>query len=213
MQTLYLFSGLGADKRVFQYIDFSGFDIRFIEWIVPEKEENISQYAQRLTAQIPDKNPILVGLSFGGMMAIEVAKWTNPTKVILIASAKNYQEIPFYYRILGKLTLHKILPIRLFKQANTLSYWFFGAKTEAEKQLLADIFQDTDSHFLAWAIDKILTWENTTIPANLLHIHGTKDQILPICFVKSDIQIENGGHFMTINEAERVSLEIKNALK
>jgi pimeloyl-ACP methyl ester carboxylesterase len=93
---LYIFSGLGADERVFQQLDFSGFSTTFIKWIVPQDTETIENYATRLLDQITTTKPTLIGLSFGGLIAVEVAKQIDTEKVILIASAKTKNEIPFY---------------------------------------------------------------------------------------------------------------------
>ena len=210
MKTIYLFSGLGADHRVFQLLDFDGFKTVFINWISPLQNETIENYALRLTKQIKTPNPILIGLSFGGMMAVEVGKIINTEKIILLASAKTKNEIPFYYRFTGFLNLHELLPANFLKQSNIITNWFFGAKTDFEKKLLRDILRDTDSIFLVWAIDKIARWQNTTLHDNLKHIHGTTDKILPIMFVKPDVKIKSGGHFMTLNKAEEIMSAIKS---
>ena len=67
MKHLFLFSGLGADHRVFQFLDLSGFKVTYIKWLEPLARETMQQYAARLTAQIDVERPVLVGLSFGGM--------------------------------------------------------------------------------------------------------------------------------------------------
>ena len=85
---IYIFSGLGADERVFQKLDFSDFKTTFVKWIIPQDKETIENYSTRLLAQITTKNPTLIGLSFGGIIAVEVAKQIDTEKVILIASAK-----------------------------------------------------------------------------------------------------------------------------
>jgi thioesterase domain-containing protein len=85
---LYIFSGLGADERVFQRLSFYGFRTTFVKWIVPLKKEKIEDYATRILDQITTVNPTLIGLSFGGLIAVEVAKQIETDKVILIASAK-----------------------------------------------------------------------------------------------------------------------------
>src|SRR5690606_32143599 len=108
-QEIYIFSGLGADERVFQQLDFSNFRTTFVEWIVPQDPDTIEQYATRLLDQINSTKPVLIGLSFGGLIAVEVAKQIDTQQVIIIASAKTRHEIPFYYRIAGRLGLHKLL--------------------------------------------------------------------------------------------------------
>lgn len=213
MKNLYVFSGLGADKRVFNYLDFSKYNTTFIDWITPFEKETIEAYAKRLTAQITSEKPILIGLSFGGIIAIEVGKIIESEKIILIASAKNKTEIPFYYRFAGFLKLHKLIPTKLMKKSNFFSFWLFGIKNKENKNLLTEILKDTDENFLKWAIDKIVNWKNTTIPKNIKHIHGTADRILPIQFAKSDLQIIDGGHFMTIDKFEELNSVLENLIK
>lgn len=212
MKRIYIFSGLGADERVFQYLDFSGFAVTFIRWLQPLQSETIEQYAKRLTQQITAIRPVLIGLSFGGIMATEVAKLIDIEKVVLIASAKTRQEIPFYYRLAGQLRLHKLLPTSLLKQPNVLSNWFFGAHSREDKKMLAAILRDTDGQFLRWAIDKIVNWKNRISHPNLTHIHGTADRILPFRFVVCDFKIDGGGHFMTVNKAQELTQVIRALL-
>lgn len=213
MKNLYVFSGLGADKRVFNYLDFSKYNTTFIDWITPFEKETIEAYAKKLTAQITSEKPILIGLSFGGIIAVEVGKIIETEKIILIASAKNKTEIPFYYRIFGFLKLHKLIPTKLMKKSNFFSFWFFGIKNKKNKNLLTEILKDTDERFLNWAIDKIVNWKSTFTSKNIKHIHGTSDRILPIKFVKSDVQITDGDHFMTIDKFEELNVVLENLIK
>ncbi len=145
---LYIFSGLGADEGVFQKLDFSGLDVTFINWIIPIDKETIEEYATRLLNQIPIEKPILIGLSFGGIMAVEVSKQIKTKKIILIASAKNRAEIPFYFGLAGKFNLHNLMPASLLKSLNFMTNWFFGTSSLEDKQLLKEILLDTDSIFL-----------------------------------------------------------------
>jgi esterase/lipase len=109
MKPIYIFSGLGADERVFKHLVFDGYEPIFIKWIIPIKNEQMEDYAKRLTNQILTNKPILVGLSFGGIMAIEVSKIIEPEKIILLATAKTINEIPLYYRIAGFLRLNQLV--------------------------------------------------------------------------------------------------------
>lgn len=209
---IYILSGLGADERVFQKLDFSGFSITFIKWIIPQEQETIENYAKQLIDQITTTRPILIGLSFGGIMAVEIAKQVETEKVILIASAKTKKEIPFYYRIAGFLRLHKIMPTRLLKSSNFITNWFFGTTSTFEKQLLKQILIDTDPSFLKWAIDKIARWTNQTQTKNIFHIYGTSDRILPFKFVKCNYTIKNGGHLMTLNKVDELNIILRQQL-
>lgn len=201
MNQVYIFSGLGADERAFHFIRLDDYNVNFIKWILPGNNESIECYAERLATQITAPDPIFIGLSFGGMIAIEVAKIIKPIQLILIASAKGKQEIPFYYKLAGRFKIHKLLPVTFLTMPSMITNWFFGILNQEDKQLLAAILRETDKQFLKWAIDKIVNWRNKVLPANCTHIHGTSDRILPYGFVKADVTIYGGGHFMTVNKA------------
>jgi len=208
MRKIYIFSGLGVDKRVFDNIDFSGLNIAFVDWIDPLKNETFESYAKRISKDF-ESNSILIGLSFGGMLAVEVSKIIRVKKVILIASAKNKNELPKWFLLVGKLKLNRIVPSSLLKTTNFITNWLFGATTSTEKLLLKNIIKDTDLTFLKWAINQIFNWKNLSVAQNCIHIHGTNDRILPAKHLKIDYKIKNGGHFMTVNKAKEIESIIK----
>lgn len=208
MKEIYLLSGLGADKRVFEFLDLSNFKVNHVDWIEPTDNETIQSYAQRLLQQITTDRPIIIGVSFGGIMTIEIAKLIETEKLILISAAKTKDDIPVFYRLIGQLGLHKIIPTWMLKNINPLTYWLFGTKTKKQKDLLKEILNDTEDKFLKWAIDKIVNWENVTELKNVKTIHGTADKILP--FKKADFKIINGGHLMIIDKADELNGVLKN---
>ena len=210
---LFILSGLGADERVFEKLDLSGYTLNHIKWITPTQSEPIAHYATRLINQIPTKKPILIGLSFGGIMAIEIAKQIDTERLILISSAKVRKEIPFYFRLAGKLKLHKMIPVKFLKSSNLISHWFFGIKSQYDKKLFKQILLDSDPNFLKWAIDKVPTWKNQVVPKNAFHIHGTNDKILPLTFINANLSVENGGHLMILNKSEELSKILRTYLK
>lgn len=205
---IYILSGLGADERVFKNLDLSNYNVCFVKWVIPERNESIENYAARLVQQITVNKPILIGLSFGGVMAIEISKLIDFEKVVIISSVKSKKEVPYYYRLAGRIGIHKLLPKGALIHTNFITNWMFGVSSTADKSLLRQIFNDTNSDFLYWAIDKILSWKNEIQIPNLFHIHGTSDRILPAGFIKSKIEIENGGHLMLLNK----SVELENVL-
>ena len=209
MNTIYIFSGLGVDQRVFDNIDFGNLDVEFIDWIEPLKNESLDSYAKRIAQNLTVPNPTLIGLSFGGMVAVEISKILQTKKIVLIASAKTKSELPEIYQLAGKLKINKLIPNKLLKKQNCITNWFFGLETKSDKQLLKRILKDTNPNFLSWAINEILNWKNEEEPSHCFHIHGNKDRIIPIHNIKADFVIENGGHFMTVNKAEEIERIIK----
>lgn len=213
MSKIYILSGLGVDRRVFDNIDFGNLDVEFIDWITPLTNETLEDYAKRISLKIRIENPVLIGLSFGGMVAVEISKIIKTKKIILIASAKNKFELPKLNRISGELGLNKLIPKSLFKKQNFFTNWLFGIETESEKLLLKNILQDTDPEFFSWAINEIVNWKNEISPENLIHIHGNNDRIIPFKNVKADFVVAGGGHFMTVNKPQEIQNIIFNLMK
>jgi hypothetical protein len=125
MLTLNFISGLGADERVFQFLNLIDSEKNYIEWIEPFKNETIENYVKRLSLQIDtSKTNILICVSFGGLIGIELSKILKFEKIIIISSVKNRSEIPFYYQIVGKLKFYRLIPASLLKSYNFVISFF-----------------------------------------------------------------------------------------
>jgi len=204
----YFISGLGADKRIFSKLKLNeNINIIYIDWINPVKNELLSAYAERLSKVIDKSQPFaLVGVSFGGMIAVEIAKVLKPATTIIISSTMLSTQLPVLYRFAGKLRLLNFIPASLLKSSNKLTQnYYFGTRSGSEKTLLSKIIKDTDPYFLKWAIGSILSWENKIKPARIFHIHGTNDKILYSKKATPDFMIENGTHFMVYQNAKEIS--------
>lgn len=198
---------------MFQNFSFEGFKVIHIDWVLPLENETLQNYALRISENIKDENAILIGLSFGGILSVEISKSKKFKKIFLLSSAKTKSEIPFYYKLIGKLNLLKILPNSILKRVDSLTHLVFGAKTNAEKSLLEDIVRNTDERFLKWALHQIMNWKNEDYSENIVHIQGDSDLILPHVFVKYDYLIKGGTHFMTLNQSKEIeTIIIENLL-
>lgn len=213
MSHIYCISGFGADERVFSKLDLGGHTLHFIPWLDPVKKENINAYANRMSENIHHTNPIIIGLSFGGIMSIEIARITGIDKIILISSVKTFHEIPLWMRLSGKLRLDKIFPLRSFALIEPLENYNLGIENEEELKLVREYRKNIGQQYTNWATHQIIDWKNEWKPLNLVHIHGGKDHIFPIRNIKADYVIENGGHFMIMNRAEKVNNILHQILK
>lgn len=204
----YFISGLGADQRIFSKLKLSEkINIIHVKWINPNKNETLEAYAERLSRIIDTSKPFaLVGVSFGGMIAVEMAKLLKPVAIIMISSSTLGNHLPALYRFAGKFRLLNLIPAKLLKASNKLTqHYYFGTKSGSEKILLNRIIKDTDPYFLKWAIGSILSWENKIKPERIFHIHGTNDKILYSKKAIPDFVIENGTHFMVYQHAREIS--------
>jgi pimeloyl-ACP methyl ester carboxylesterase len=212
---VYFISGLGADERAFQKLVFpQSWTISHLQWIEAARGESLASYVARFSKLIDSSVPFaLVGLSFGGIVSIELNKIIKPLTTILLSSIKTKNELPFSYRMVALLNLHKVVPSFLLNKVYLFTDWYFGTSSTQEKALLREIIHDTPVPFLKWAIHEIVNWQNETIPDNTFHIHGTNDRIFPIGQLKVDVRIADGGHFMVYSKPEEVNRAIINLLR
>lgn len=209
MDKVYFISGLGADKRVFSYLDLSFCEPVYIDWIEAKPNESLAQYATRLREFIPEDEPVVVGLSLGGMIATEMAKQDERVKSIIISSNKLASEFPRHLKVFRHFPFHKVIPGAALKRYQNFYTSIFGVKNPEQKKLIYQIVADSDMKFVKWAITAILKWDNAVIPKNLVHIHGTADRLLPYKRAKVDYIIEGGSHVMTLDKAEQLSAIVR----
>src|SRR5436190_20439215 len=114
-KVIYCISGLGADEKIFNNLELNGHDLRHISWLKPNRKETIVEYAYRMREKIHDSPTILLGVSFGGMIGIEIAKQIQIEKLIIVSSIKNGKELPAWMRLAGQLRLNKFLPTRSYE--------------------------------------------------------------------------------------------------
>ncbi len=212
LKKVFFISGLGADSRSFKFLDLSFYDARFIEWIQPLPNDTISSYAEKLFSSIKDENATIVGVSFGGMLATEIAKNHPKTKVIIISSSKTYIEVPGYLRFWRYFPIYKLHSAKIKNSAGQFVLNIFGTKGAEQRKVQQEILKDSDPLFIRWAIHAILTWNNTVIPKNVIHIHGTADRLLPYRYVKADYIINKGEHVMIMDHAEELSELLKKLI-
>jgi pimeloyl-ACP methyl ester carboxylesterase len=212
MDKVYFISGLGADKRVFSFLDLSFCEPVYIDWLPPLANESLEQYALRLRQQIPGNRPVIVGISLGGMLVTEMAKADKDIKGIIISSNKTAAEFPGYLRIGSYVPVYKWMPAALTKQMMMISKRILGAKGKEQQEVLKQIIRDTDTSFAKWAIGAILHWKNTIVPENLVHIHGTADKLLPYRLVKADHTIPGGTHVMTMDHHQEITDILKKLI-
>lgn len=204
---LYLIAGLGADKRVFKYLSLN-VPNTVINWEQPTKTDSLKDYVKKLLPQINTKERfVILGVSFGGIVAIELAKICNPEKVILISSVETSNQLPKHLITIGKTGFLNIIPNSLIKPPKFIQQYLFGAK---RIKLLNEIIDDTDPEFIRWALSCMINWSNKENDVGIIRIHGTKDKLIPL--KGNALYIENGKHFMIVDNAEEISILVNEQM-
>ncbi|MEM7654972.1 MAG: alpha/beta hydrolase [Bacteroidota bacterium] len=204
---LYLIPGQAGDARSFQFLDLDpAYEVEILEHILPEKGERMESYAQRMAARIDTTRPFsLVGVSLGGMVSMEMSKHLNPTQVILIASAKGKDEIPFRYKMLRALPLYKVFGGKFYVTATNIVRPLFEHDSKEVDDISRAMLEDLPPKFLKRAIHCIVHWRNEEVPEYLVHIHGDRDNTLPYKHIEGAICLEEGTHMMILTRAKEIS--------
>ncbi|MCX2678511.1 alpha/beta hydrolase [Galbibacter sp. EGI 63066] len=199
---VYFMPGMAANPSIFEHIELSEemFKTHYLKWIIPKKEESLQAYAKRMTEKIVHKNPVLVGVSFGGIMVQEMAKIISVRKLIIISSVKSNKELP-KRMIFAKYTkAHKLLPTQIVNNIELLTKYAFGEKAVKRVHLYEKYLSVRNKYYLDWAIDNIINWEQEVPVANTIHIHGEKDRVFSLSHIKDCIVVKGGTHVMIINK-------------
>lgn len=213
---IYCIPGLGTNSLLFKKINIPGCTIIPIAWLSPLKQETLPAYARRLSAQIDTSKPfMLLGVSFGGMCAVEIAKQLKPLKTILISSSKTYKELHPLLIFLKFVPIHFLVPDAWYIKLAKLVKGRLGVTRELEKDF-AEIMCHLPENYFRRTVHMVAHWRNTEIPGNVIQIHGDADKVIP--FRKAlhyDYLIKKGSHLIILDKAEEINkiiVDCKNYL-
>jgi len=199
---VYFMPGLAANASIFERISLpqDQFDTYFMEWEIPLDNETLSEYAQRISKKISHKNPVLVGVSFGGILVQEMAQFLNPSKIIIISSVKSNLEFPTAFKLAKKTKAYKLIPTSLIDNGYNLAKFTFGEKVIKRLKLYQMFLTVRDKKYLDWSIEKIILWDRTKANPNVIHIHGDADEVFPIKHINNCIVVKGGTHIMILTK-------------
>lgn len=195
--------GMAASPSIFERIQLPSdiFEMHFLEWLVPEKEETIEKYAQRIAKGIIHENVILIGVSFGGLLVQEMKRFVNPRMVIIISSVKSNRELPRRMKIAKTTKAYKLIPTKLLENIDNLTKFTFGSSILKQRLKLYEKFLAVrDKAYLDWAIEQIINWQRTEVDPEVIHIHGDDDEVFPIKHIKNAIVVKGGTHIMILTK-------------
>lgn len=201
---VYLMPGMAASPAIFEYIKLPKeiFEIHLLEWNLPEHGISISEYAKQLCLKVEFGNPILIGVSLGGLLVQEMSKYIKVRRVIIISSVKMKSELPNKMLFARYTKIHKLLPTGLVNNVELLAKYAFGESVVKRLSLYERYLSIRDKNYIDWCIDIMVNWKQIIPPENLVHIHGEKDTVFPIKNIKNCIPVVNGTHTMIIHRAK-----------
>ena len=194
---------MAASSSIFERIHLptETFEMHLLEWVLPNNNESLKEYARRMAKNINHENVILVGVSFGGILVQEMKPFVNLKKVIIISSVKSNAEFPRRFKVAKTTKAYKLIPTKLFENIELLAKYTFGSSILKQKMKLYEKFLSVrDKVYLDWAIEQIINWNRTEIDNEIIHIHGDADEVFPIKYISKAIYIKGGTHIMIITK-------------
>jgi pimeloyl-ACP methyl ester carboxylesterase len=193
--------GLAASPLIFERIKLpeDQFETILLEWMLPLDGESLREYAVRIAKSITHKNPVLVGVSFGGIVVQEIARVIPVRKTIIISSAKCNAEYPRRFKLAKKTGAYKLLPLKLLLKVENLAKYSFGEKINERLKLYEKYLSIRDVKYLAWAIEQVMLWDRCEPDPNVIHIHGEADEVFPAKYINGYIPVKDGTHIMIVN--------------
>ncbi|QNM86177.1 alpha/beta hydrolase [Polaribacter pectinis] len=212
---IYFVPGLAAGPEIFEHLELSPekYTFHYLKWIKPlALEESISNYAMRMSDEIKEENPVLVGVSFGGIMVQEISNFIDAKKVIIISSVKTSDELPKRFKMAKFTKAYKFFPTNIVTNFEDYAKYFLGKSLKKRAKIYKKYLSVRGKTYLNWSISSVLNWKQDKPKENLVHIHGTKDHVFPIKHIKDAIEIKGGTHVMILTKAKKISKIIDESL-
>ncbi len=198
---VYCMPGLAANPTIFEMISLSGdnYRIHWLDWLLPKPKEKLKDYSARLCKKIEHEDPVLIGVSFGGIIVQEMAQLIKVRRVIIISSVKSDKELPRRMRFARYTKAFRVLPTSLARHVDAFEKIAIGDFAKKRAKLYKKYLSITDTRYLDWAIEQMICWERPEPYPNIVHIHGEKDEIFPYKYINGCITVPGGTHVMIVN--------------
>lgn len=199
---VYLMPGMAANPTIFEHIKLpeDQFKIHWLEWIIPEKNELLTDYAKRMTEQVNHEDIVLLGVSFGGVIVQEMSKYLKIRKLFVVSSVINKHQLPKRMKLAKSTKAYKLMPTQLLSKIDFLAKYAFGEFIKKRVHLYKKYLSVNDKRYLDWAIMQMVCWEQEKSLPNVIQIHGDDDGVFTHSCEENCIVVKGGTHIMIINK-------------
>lgn len=200
---VYFMPGLAASSLIFERIELpeNQFEIHLLDWELPLPNETLPDYAKRMSKLVLEPNQVLIGVSFGGVLVQEMAQFLKPKKVIIISSVKTNLEVPLRMKFAKSTKAYKLLPTSWLHNVELLAKYSFGNAIKKRLKLYEKYLSMREKVYLDWAIEQMILWQRTEVDKNVIHIHGTMDEVFPAKNIQNFIPVNGGTHIMILSKS------------
>ena len=211
---LVLFSGMGADGRLFRSIRIPEAEIVTPDHAEPAPGETLPQYAVRIADRLNIEPADFVGgISFGGMLAGEIAQQRRVAGVILLGSCLRPDRLPRSYRWIERLGVFIPDFALSCRSWRPLVRWRFAPLTRDAETCLIEMANNYPVGRIRIFGRMIMDWQGVDhLGCPVLSIHGDSDRIIPLTAAAADVILKNAGHAFTLTHADQTVSAIREFL-
>ena len=190
-------------------------------WPRAELHESMRDYARRLAATIEPGDDLYVGgMSFGAMLALEIASMLTPRPrgVFLIAGARDGRALSPIVRMTCRVAVRMPEPLSAAAfRAAPLLVRMVGRPDRAQRLVLVELARRSLPWLTRWGCSAMRDWtapRSEEIGCPVHHIHGGADRMIPLSRVRPppDRVIPDGGHVIHLTHADQVNAFISERL-
>ncbi len=199
---IYLMPGMAAKPTIFERIRLpeDQFKIYWLEWMIPETNESFEHYAKRMIEKISHENPVLLGVSFGGVLVQEMSKHMKVRKLIVVSSIKSRHELPKRMKVAKFMKAYKFAPTQLLSNLDVLKKYAFNDTIAKRIDLYKTYLAVNDKRYLDWALKEMLLWDQEKPIADTIYIHGDNDAIFTNSCQGNCVVVKGGTHIMIVTK-------------
>ncbi len=211
-----MFSGMGADARLFSLQAMQFPNLMVPAWLPPETRETLSDYGKRMAESLSVSKPCFVGgASFGGMVALEVARHLPTKGCFLISTIRSRRELPWRYRWLTPFA--RLIP-GVCTEVSQLFAKGVLASTEriVRPNVLSPlrVIAEEAGGFHRWAGVAALRWNPPReAPYPVFQIHGDRDPVFNSGRSLAETIVPGGGHLLPLTHPQIVNQFLKEGIE
>ena len=214
MKKQFFISGLGADEKAFQELGDFGTTKIMIEWMANLPDESLYDYAKMMIDKYGiEQEDIVVGLSFGGLVAQQIAEIIKPDFIILISSFRTKDDLKIHFSSGLKMKLHKLMPEMKSELIGSMVATYLNSGSKISVPVLKEMVMSTDMKLMKWSLEKIYEQDVILAPDILKYsIIGDKDKVVKPWIIETTFIVEDGSHFMVFDKAKEVTKIISSII-
>jgi pimeloyl-ACP methyl ester carboxylesterase len=203
-----LFPGMGVDARMFAELKRRIRGLEVAPWNQPTAEPDLAAYARTYVPLIERLRPrVIGGCSFGGMLALEIARLVKPERAVLIGSCRDQRSIHWTLRFFSKIA--GSLPrwsLRMRSSLSSLACWYFGVERPEQRGDFVAMLRETSPDFLRWASSAVGGWPGASdLALPIMQIHGQQDRLMPSKRSQASEFVANAGHMVAMTHAQEIA--------